>query len=138
MTNRLDRLTVAGLVRRIPDPNDRRSTLVQLTPKGLRVIEEAVAAHTENEQQLLGPLRASERRALAEHLRTLLSEYEDESQLLARIDSFDPDDGAGRSRERDRRSTPDGRSTPGDGQLPRRDGSSTAPPTRRRSSRAEP
>jgi DNA-binding MarR family transcriptional regulator len=138
MTNRLDRLTVAGLVRRIPDPNDRRSTLVQLTPKGLRVIEEAVAAHTENEQQLLGPLRASERRALAEHLRTLLSEYEDESQLLARIDSFDPDDGAGRSRERDRRSTPDGRSTPGDGQPPRRDGSSTAPPTRRRSSRAEP
>lgn len=131
MTNRLDRLTAAELVRRIPDPNDRRSTLVQLTPKGLRVIEEAVAAHTENEQRLLGPLGASERRALAEHLRTLLSEYEDESQLLARIDSFDPDDGAGRSRERDGRSTRDG-------QPPRREGRSTARPTRRRSSRAEP
>jgi DNA-binding MarR family transcriptional regulator len=89
MTNRLDRLTDAGLVRRIPDPNDRRSTLVQLTPKGLRVIEEAVSAHSENEQKLLAPLGRSERKALSEHLRTLLSEYEDESQLSAQIDSFD-------------------------------------------------
>lgn len=90
MTNRLDRLTTAGFVRRIPDPNDRRSTLVQLTPKGLRVIEQAIAAHAENEQELLAPLGQSERKALAEYLRTLLSEYEDESQLVARIDSFDP------------------------------------------------
>jgi DNA-binding MarR family transcriptional regulator len=90
MTNRLDRLTAAGLVRRIPDPNDGRSMLVQLTPKGLRVIEEAIAAHAENEQRLLAPLGQPERRALAEYLRRLLSEYEDESQLAARIDSFDP------------------------------------------------
>jgi DNA-binding MarR family transcriptional regulator len=109
MTNRLDRLLAAGFVRRIPDPNDRRSMLVQLTPKGLRMIESAIVSHTENEQKLLAPLGPSERKALAEYLRTLLSEYEDESQLVAQIDSFDPGN---------------------------EDGSSTARPSRRRSSRA--
>lgn len=109
MTNRLDRLLAAGFVRRIPDSNDRRSMLVQLTPKGLRIIDQAIVSHAENEQKLLAPLGPSERKALAEYLRTLLSEYEDESQLVARIDSFDPGN---------------------------EDGSSTARPSRRRSSRA--
>jgi DNA-binding MarR family transcriptional regulator len=93
MTNRLDRLTASGLVRRIPDPSDRRSTLVQLTPKGLRLVEEAVAAHTENEQRLLAPLSPAERRTMADLLRKLLSEFEDERQLLAPIDSLNPGDG---------------------------------------------
>jgi len=95
MTNRLDRLTAAGLVRRIPDPVDRRSTLVQLTPKGLRVIEEAVAAHAANEQSLLAPLSPTERRTMAELLRKLLAEFEDPAQLGAPIDSVDPTDGRG-------------------------------------------
>src|ERR687897_3030345 len=34
MTNRLDRLETAGLVRRLPHPPDRRGVLVELTPKG--------------------------------------------------------------------------------------------------------
>lgn len=89
MTNRLERLTEAGLVRRFPDRNDGRSMLVQLTPRGLRLIEEAVSAHTENEQRLLAPLRPSQRKALAEQLRTLLSGFEDELQLSAQIDSLD-------------------------------------------------
>lgn len=94
MTNRLDRLTAMGLVRRLPDPNDRRSMLVQLTPKGLRVIEDAVAAHTANEQVLLGPLSTTERGTLAGLLRKLLAEHEDESRLLAPIDSLEVGDGS--------------------------------------------
>ena len=35
MTNRVDRLAAAGLVRREPDPMDRRGVLVTLTPAGL-------------------------------------------------------------------------------------------------------
>ena len=34
MTNRLDRLEEAGLVRRVPDPDDRRGVLVELTDAG--------------------------------------------------------------------------------------------------------
>lgn len=104
MTNRLDRLTAAGLVKRIPDPVDRRSMLVQLTPKGLRVVEEAVAAHAANEQVLLAPLSPAERRTMAELLRKLLAEFEDPAQLLAPIDSVDPTEGSrsatGRSNRR--------------------------------------
>ena len=36
MTNRLDRMEAAGLVRRLPDPNDRRGTLVEPTELGPR------------------------------------------------------------------------------------------------------
>ncbi len=87
MTNRLERLTAAGLVKRVPDPNDRRSVLVMLTPKGLRTIDRAVAAHTENEQRLLAALSASEREMLARLLRKLLVSFEDGAQLRAAIDS---------------------------------------------------
>ena len=34
MTNRLDRLEKAGLVKRLPDPDDRRGVLVELTNAG--------------------------------------------------------------------------------------------------------
>lgn len=72
MTNRLDRLTEAGLVSREPDPNDRRSMLVALTPEGLALINEAVTAHTENELQLLAPFTTEERAEFAALLRKLL------------------------------------------------------------------
>lgn len=87
MTNRLDRLTAMGLVRRIPDPRDRRSILVALTPKGLKLIDEVIEAHLQNEQRLLAGLSPSERRTLAGLLRKLLAEFEDEAQLRAPIDS---------------------------------------------------
>jgi DNA-binding MarR family transcriptional regulator len=90
MTNRLERLKTAGLVRRLPDPEDGRSVLVQLTPNGLRVVEAAVATHAENERQLLEPLSRTEQRQLAELLRTLLAAFEDEANLAMEIDSFDP------------------------------------------------
>src|SRR4051794_5720654 len=36
MTNRLDRMERDGLVRRLPDPNDRRGVRVELTDEGSR------------------------------------------------------------------------------------------------------
>ncbi len=87
MTNRLERLTAAGLVQRIPDPGDRRSVLVALTPRGLELVDEVVAAHVENEHRLLASLTEQERLALAKLLRKLLAEFEDEAQLRAPIDS---------------------------------------------------
>jgi DNA-binding MarR family transcriptional regulator len=72
MTNRIDRVEAAGLVRRLPDPEDRRGTLVALTARGRRVADEALRSHLENEERLLSALSAAERRRLADLLRKLL------------------------------------------------------------------
>ncbi len=72
MTNRIDRVEALGLVERRPDPNDRRGTLVALTPEGVRTVDAAAVEHLANEERLLGALSATERRTLAELLRRLL------------------------------------------------------------------
>lgn len=76
MTHRIDRLEQAKLVKRIPDPNDRRGTLIQLTDEGFDVIEKAVEAHVTNEHRALNALEKSEREALAGLLRKLLISFE--------------------------------------------------------------
>lgn len=76
MTNRLDRLEERGLVRRSPDPEDRRGLLITLTGEGLELIEEAVEAHVEGEEELLGSLDGEDRAQLANLLRKLLASME--------------------------------------------------------------
>ncbi|NJL41545.1 MAG: MarR family transcriptional regulator [Leptolyngbyaceae cyanobacterium SM1_4_3] len=77
MTHRIDRLEQAGLVRRIPDPHDRRGTQIELTDKGFNVIEKAVEAHVVNEHRILSVLEASESEALIQLLRKLLVSFEE-------------------------------------------------------------
>jgi DNA-binding MarR family transcriptional regulator len=72
MTNRIDRVEAAGLVDRLPDPDDRRGTLVALTAKGRQVVDAALLAHLANEERLLGALSAAERRQLTNLPRKLL------------------------------------------------------------------
>jgi DNA-binding MarR family transcriptional regulator len=72
MTNRLDQLEEMGLIRRLPDPNDRRGRLVELTAKGRELVDKAVVEHLANEQRLLSGLGAAERKTLADLLRKLL------------------------------------------------------------------
>ena len=76
MTKRLDRLAESGLVKRRPDPNDRRGTLVRLTPRGKATIDKALDAHVANEEELLGSLSATDRRTLDSLLRTLLAQVD--------------------------------------------------------------
>ncbi len=76
MTHRIDRLEPAGLVKRIPDPSDRRGMLIQLTNRGLSLIETAVEAHVDNGHRLLIALEETEREALAQLLRKLLISLE--------------------------------------------------------------
>lgn len=76
MTNRLDRLERAGWVVRRRDPEDRRSSLVALTPAGRAVVDRAVTDHVANERRLLEPLTAQERTALDRVLRKLLAQFE--------------------------------------------------------------
>jgi DNA-binding MarR family transcriptional regulator len=77
MTNRLERLTAAELVKRIPDPSDGRSILVALTPKGRKLLDDALTAHNQNEHGLLSSLSSKEKRILADLLRRLLLQFED-------------------------------------------------------------
>ena len=76
MTKRLDRLAAAGLVERLPDPADRRGTLVRLTRRGRIRIDKAVETHLANEEHLIRRLSPADRRALDGALRTLLASLE--------------------------------------------------------------
>jgi len=73
MTNRLDRLEKAGLIARAPNPNDRRGTLVSLTPQGLELMNRIVPLHVENEARALAALSREEQQALNELLAKLLN-----------------------------------------------------------------
>ncbi|MGD1895831.1 MAG: MarR family winged helix-turn-helix transcriptional regulator [Phormidesmis sp.] len=77
MTNRIDRLESSALVRRIPDPGDRRGTLICLTDKGFELIDAAVTAHVANEHRILEALDDSEKEALAQLLSKLLLSFEE-------------------------------------------------------------
>jgi len=70
-TKRLDRLEHNGLIARSPDPNDRRGTLIELTPKGLELIDGVTPAHLENERTLIGGLSTDEQETLEDLLRKL-------------------------------------------------------------------
>ena len=65
MTNRLDRLERAGLIRRHDDPGDRRGVLIELSAKGRKAIVAALAARDEIDAALTPGLTVAERRALA-------------------------------------------------------------------------
>jgi DNA-binding MarR family transcriptional regulator len=76
MTKRLDRLEALGLIRRAPDPSDRRGRLIALTPDGRELVDRAVETHIENEEGLLEGLSPAKRRQLASLLRDLLVSLE--------------------------------------------------------------
>ena len=71
-TRRLDRLEARGLIRRDPDPADRRGTLVTLTKAGLATIDTVASDHVQNEQRLITTLSPNQRNTLARLLRELL------------------------------------------------------------------
>ena len=71
-TKRLDRLEKAGLIERSPDPQDRRGTLIGLTPEGRKLIDGVTEAHLANERRLLEALANEEREQLSDLLRKLM------------------------------------------------------------------
>ncbi len=81
MTHRLARLERAGLVRRVPDPNDGRGMLVELTRKGVALVDRVAPVHLDNEGALLEALSEGEREKLADVLRKLLRGFEREQPV---------------------------------------------------------
>jgi len=76
ITSRLDRLEKRGLVRRIRHPNDRRGVLVELTEEGRSVLNDAVAANTAAERDLVAALDRDDIHALARLLKKMLAAVE--------------------------------------------------------------
>ena len=76
MTNRLDRMEEAGLVRRLPDPDDRRGVLVELTEQGRETYRDAVGVQAKKEALVTGGLDADEKTQLNALLRKMMVEFE--------------------------------------------------------------
>ncbi|MDB5868576.1 MAG: MarR family transcriptional regulator [Polaromonas sp.] len=76
MTHRLKGLETRQLVERVPNSNDARSILVQLTSAGLVLIDSALEAHVENERRILAAMKPSELRVLDARLSGLLAVLE--------------------------------------------------------------
>ncbi|MFJ8992954.1 MarR family winged helix-turn-helix transcriptional regulator [Streptomyces sp. NPDC102279] len=77
MTGRLDKLERAGLLRRSPDPHDRRGLKVTLTDEGLRLIDEAVGTGLAVQTAALSALDGDQATQLAALLRPLLAATSD-------------------------------------------------------------
>ena len=81
MTNRLDRLEAEELIRRLPDPDDRRGVIVELTPKGRDVWQRAVGAQAAKESFVASSLDASEQKQLNALLRRMVQTSEQAATL---------------------------------------------------------
>ncbi|MEO3385018.1 MarR family transcriptional regulator [Mesorhizobium sp. CAU 1741] len=71
LTARLNRLEAVGLIERPPAPDDGRSLLVQLTPRGRDLVETVFGQDMEIEARMLAGLSEDEQEALAALLRKL-------------------------------------------------------------------
>jgi DNA-binding MarR family transcriptional regulator len=76
MTNRIDRLEAADLVKRHPDPLDKRGVQVRLTEAGKSRVDAAFADLLDRERRLLAGLSGADRGHLADLLRTLLAPFD--------------------------------------------------------------
>jgi DNA-binding MarR family transcriptional regulator len=76
MTNRIDRLAAAGLVRRHRDPQDKRGVLVALTDRGKSAADAALASLLARERELLTGLDEGQQAELAGLLRLLLAPFD--------------------------------------------------------------
>jgi DNA-binding MarR family transcriptional regulator len=76
ITSRLDRLEKRGLVVRLPDPDDRRGVIIELTDRGRELVDAAVDANASSEHQLLSGLEPDERATLEALLRKVLAQVE--------------------------------------------------------------
>jgi DNA-binding MarR family transcriptional regulator len=74
MTNRIDRLEERDLVKRKPDPDDRRALYITLTQKGVDLIDRAIEIRAEEAASIVSRLQEPERVELGRLLRTLVLE----------------------------------------------------------------
>jgi DNA-binding MarR family transcriptional regulator len=76
MTSRLDRLEGQGYIRRLPDPNDRRAIVVELTPEGMEAWDRTAGIAGRREAFFASALTKAEQRELNTLLRKLMLAFE--------------------------------------------------------------
>ncbi len=76
MTNRLDRLEKAGLVKRLSDPDDRRGVLIELTDEGEKKWVATAKVQASYENLIGAALNKREKEQLNSLLRRLMLEFE--------------------------------------------------------------
>jgi DNA-binding MarR family transcriptional regulator len=74
ITDLVDGVEAAGLVERRPDPDDRRSTFVALTPDGRLLLDRLAVARRDGAERIFGGLDESDRDELLRILRGLVGE----------------------------------------------------------------
>jgi DNA-binding MarR family transcriptional regulator len=74
VTDLVDGVEAAGLVARRPDPDDRRSTFVALTPDGRLLLDRLEAARRESAERAFGRLDPTDRAVFVRLLRELTDE----------------------------------------------------------------
>ncbi len=77
MTNRLDRMEAAGLIRRLPDPSDRRGTLIEPTEEGHAAWDRTTGTQARREATIAAVLDPAEREELHRLLRRLMRAFPD-------------------------------------------------------------
>ena len=75
MTNRLDRMEKAGLIRRLADPNDRRGTLIEPTDEGHKAWDETVGEAARREASFTSVLSDAEKDKLHDLLRGFMQAF---------------------------------------------------------------
>ena len=71
MTSRLDRLEALHLIARLPEPSDRRSLKIQLTQRGVRLIDEIIPRIIESQWRVASALGMEKTTSLTEILGAL-------------------------------------------------------------------
>jgi DNA-binding MarR family transcriptional regulator len=80
----LDELEQAMLVERSPNPDDRRSYLVRLTPAGARLQRRAATELVGQREKLLAPLSGKERGELVDLLTRIADHWEELNPVRSR------------------------------------------------------
>ena len=81
ITNGIDNLEKKDLVKRTPNSENRRSTIIELTPKGEQLIRTIFPKYTEMENEILSPLQSEEIQNVKEILNKFLTQLEQTKQI---------------------------------------------------------
>jgi DNA-binding MarR family transcriptional regulator len=91
MTNRLDRMEEAGLIRRLPDPTDRRGALIEPTEQGHAMWDKAVGTQARIEALVADSLSKAEKEELHRLLRRLMQAFPAKAHWAEAPTTVEPD-----------------------------------------------